>query len=49
MAFLPRKITCNKQHILKSKEVNVQVNGEKVTSLQVKSTLALEYFVTLKK
>jgi len=33
----------------KSNEVKVQVNGPKVTSLQIKSTtLALEYFVTLK-
>jgi len=43
------KNTCDVRHILKSNEVKVQANGQKVTSLQAKSTtLALEYFVTLK-
>jgi len=49
MAWLLRKNTCNNQHIIKSNKVKVQENGTKVTSLQVKSTLALKYFVTLKK
>jgi len=47
--FFFEKITCNNLHILKSNNVKVQVNGKKVASLQVKSTLALEYFITLKK
>jgi len=47
--FFVRKVTCNDRHVLKSNEVKVQVNGEKVTSLQVKSTVALEYFITLRK
>jgi len=46
--FFFEAITCNSQIILKSNKVKVQVNGEKVTLLQVKSTLALEYFVTSK-
>jgi len=43
--------SCNDRHILQCNDVKVQVglNGEKVTSLQAKSTLTLEYFVTLKK
>jgi len=47
--FFFKKITCNDRHILRSNEVKVQVNDRKVASLQVKSTLELEYFVTFKR
>jgi len=46
MAILLQKITCNDRHILKSNEV--QIHGEKDTVLQIKSTPALEYFISLK-
>jgi len=48
MAWLLGKILVTIDIFLKSNEVKVQVTRENVTSLQVKSTLALEYFVTLK-